>query len=442
MNRNTIAVIVVPLVVVAGVVLVIVADRGSNLPQVHAAESALGTVGLVNVVGVATPAPGAFSRRLDIPASLEPWETADLYAKVSGYVSEVKVDIGSVVSAGDQLIEIAVPEMAEALNMAQAMVMAREARIDAFKAESVAARLRLDSARAQLTRARAEAELHRITFRRSQELFDAQAIPEQALDEARSREAIAAASVLIGEADVAVAEGEIAEAAANVRVAEAEAAVARAKVAELRTLMEYATITAPFDGVISERFVDPGAFVRSAAEGTTTPLLCIVSTGRLRLTIDIPETSVSVIGVGTDVEVVIPAVGGPLLEASISRTAYALDPATRTMRVEVDMDDQGGLLHPGMYAKVAVLIDATQGVLTVPSAAIRVRGDDTYVLVVADDVAVEAPVTIGYDDGLRAEIVEGLRGDEQVIVTATSAVAPGVRVEPVPVNRSTDDAQG
>ena len=441
MNKTTIVVAVVPLVVVAGAIVAIVSAWSSSGPDLHAAESA-GTVGLVSTVGVATPAPGAFSRRLDIPASLEPWEAADLYAKVSGYVSVVKVDIGSVVSAGDPLIEIAVPEMAEELNMAQATVAAEEARIDAFKAESVAARLRMDSARAQLTRARAEAELHRITLRRSQELFDAKAIPEQALDEARSREAIAAASVLIGEANVAAAEGEIAEAAANVRVAEAEAAVDRAKVAELRTLMEYAVITAPFDGVISERFVDQGAFVRSAAEGTTTPLLCIVSTGRLRLTIDIPETSVSAIEVGTDVEVVIPAVGGASVQASISRTAYALDPATRTMRVEVDMDDQDGRLQPGMYAKVAILIDGTPGVLTVPSASIRVRGDETYVLIVTDGVAVEAPVTIGYDDGLRAEIVEGLRGDEHVIVTATSAVAPGVRVEPVPVNRSTDEAQG
>ena len=441
MNKTTIVVAVVPLVIVAGVVVTIAATLGSSSPQAPALESASGTTGLVNAVGIATPAPGAFSRRLDVPASLEPYEAADLYAKISGYVSVVKVDIGSVVSAGDPLIEIAVPEMAESLNMALAMVVAGEARIDAFKAESVAARLGLDSALAQLQRARAEADLHRVTLRRSQELFDAQAIPEQALDEARNRAAIADVSVLISEADVAAAEGEIAGAAANVRVADAEAAVDRAKVARLRTLMEYAVITAPFDGVITGRFVDRGAFVRSAADGTTLPLLSIAGVGRLRLTMNIPETSVSAIGVGTDVEVIFPAVGGPPLEASISRTAYALDPATRTMRVEVDMDDQGGRLQPGMYAKVAILIDATQGVLTVPSAAIRVYGDDTYVLVVADGVAVKAPVTIGYDDGMRAEIVAGLRGDEHVIVSATSAVAPGVRVEPVPVNRSTDPAQ-
>lgn len=442
MNRTTIVVVVVSLVVVAGAVVTIAAARGSSGPQVHAPESASGTGGLVSTVGVATPAPGVSSRRLDIPASLEPWEAADLYAKVSGYVSEVKVDIGSVVGVGDPLIEIAVPEMAEALNMAKAMVVAEEARVDAFRAEAVAARLGLDSARARLQRARAEADLHRITLRRRQELFDGQAVPEQALDEARSHAAIADVSVLIDEANVAAAEGEIARAAANVRVAKAEAAVDRAKVAELGTLMEYAVITAPFDGVITGRFVDPGAFVRSAADGTTPPLLSIARAGRLRLTMSIPETSVSAVGIGTAVEVTIPAAGGVTLEALISRTAYALDPDTRTMRVEVDLDDQGGRLQPGMYAKVVILIDATQGVLTVPSAAIRVRGDDTYVLVVADGVAVEAPVTIGYDDGMRAEIVAGLRGDEHVIVSATSAVAPGVRVEPVPVNRSTDPAQG
>jgi len=442
MNRTTIVVAVMLLVIVAGAVAIIAVASGSSGPQVHAAESASATGGLVNFVGVAAPAPGAFSRRLDVPASLEPYESADLYAKVSGYVSVVKVDIGSVVGVGDPLIEIAVPEMAEALTMAQAMVVAEEARVDAFKAEAVAARLGLDSARARLQRARAEADLHRITLRRTQELFDAQAIPEQALDEARSRAAIADVSVLIDEANVAAVEGEIVGAAANVRVAQAEAAVDRAKVAELRTLMEYAVITAPFDGIITRRFVDTGAFVRSAADGTTTPLLSIASAGHLRLTMNIPETSVSAVGVGTEIEVTIPAVGCAPIQASISRTAYALDPHTRTMRVEVDMDDLDGLLQPGMYAKVAILINATQGVLTVPSAAIRVRGDNIYVLVVTDGVAVEAPVTIGYDDGIRAQIVEGLRGDEHVIVTATSAVAPGVRVDPVPVNRSTAEVQG
>ena len=442
MNRTTIAVAVVPLVVVAGAIVAIASAWSSGGPDAQAPESAAGTSGLINAVAVATPEPVAFSRRLDVPASLEPYEAADLYAKVSGYVSEVKVDIGSVVSAGDPLIEIAVPEMAESLNMALAMVVAEEARIDAFKAESVAARLGLDSARAKLKRARAEADLHRLTLRRSQELFDARAIPEQALDEARSRAAIADVSVLIDEANVAAAEGQIARAAANVRVGDAEAAVDRAKVARLRTLMEYAVITAPFDGVITGRFVDHGAFVRSAADGTTTPLLSIARVGRLRLIMNIPETSVSAVGVGTEIEVMIPAVGCAPIQASISRTAYALDPHTRTMRVEVDMDDLDGLLQPGMYAKVAILINATQGVLTVPSAAIRVRGDNIYVLVVTDGVAVEAPVTIGYDDGIRAQIVEGLRGDEHVIVTATSAVAAGVRVDPVPVNRSSGEAQG
>ncbi len=385
------------------------------------------------VVSVAAPVPAETHRTVEVPASLVPHETADLYAKTSGYVAVMHVDIGSVVTAGQTLIEISVPEMAKELEKARAQRVARLAGVVALMARESEAVLRLRSARAQVAGADSQARFQRVSCGRKQELYDARAIPDQALDEARHTRAVAEAELSIAEADVARAEGEVAAAKADVKVGEAEVAVAEAEIGRLESLVKYSLIIAPCDGVITRRLVDPGAFVRSAASGgATAPLLTIAATGKLRLVMEVPEPLVPSVAIGTEVMVTLPALGGDPERASITRVAYALNPSTRTMRAEIDMDDRNGRIQPGMYAKALISVATPTAALVVPSAAIRARGSETYVLVVRDGVTAQAPVTLGYDDGVQAQVISGLRGDELVITAATSAVAPGVAVEAVP----------
>ncbi|MCH9000623.1 MAG: efflux RND transporter periplasmic adaptor subunit [Proteobacteria bacterium] len=208
--------------------------------------------------------------------------------------------------------------------------------------------------------------------------------------------------------------------------------MADANLAKLITLMKYATIIAPYDGVITQRNVDTGAFVRSAAEGTTSSLLRIAKVDRLRLVLAIPESAVASVHPGTKVLIELPSLGGAVIEGVIARTAFALDPSTRTMRAEVDLANDQNLLQPGMYARVRVQIGTGQQVSTIPSRAIRVENDETYVLIVRDGIALGAPVTIGYDDGIISEVVDGLSEDDWVITSAASAVAEGVPVRAVP----------
>jgi RND family efflux transporter MFP subunit len=219
------------------------------------------------------------------------------------------------------------------------------------------------------------------------------------------------------------------KAQADVRVAESEVAVAQATIGRIETLMAYATITAPFEGVITERLVDPGSFVRSAADGATTPLLTISKMDRLRLALEIPESDTPFVGIGTEVLVDVKAVGGGPVQALVARTARALKADTRTMRAEVDLDNRDGRLAPGMYAQVVVKLEIKKQAMVIPSRAIRVRGRALSVLVADAGVARAKPVELGYDDGIRAEILGGLDGSEQIIVSANNALAPGAAVK-------------
>jgi RND family efflux transporter MFP subunit len=393
-------------------------------------------------VEVTQPVRRALSRLLRMPATLAPGETADLFAKTSGYVATIAVDIGSPVEKGEQLLTIDVPEMTDELHQAQAVLAARRAKVEALAAKAVQAESMTATARAEVQRYTAEHDLWKITLQRKRQLLEERAIPLQDFDEAKSRLAVVEAQVRIAKARVGSAEAEKQAVDADVSVARSEVAVAEARVARLETLMQYRTIRAPFDGVITDRFVDPGAFVRSAADGITTPLLTIANTSYIRLVLEIPESDTPFVVVGTEVEVDVKALGGNVVTAFVTRTAMALKTSTRTMRVEVDLDNKDGRFAPGMYAQVAVKLESKEQALIIPSKAIRVRGRDVSVLVADGTVVKSLPVEIGYDDGIWAEVISGLSGDEQIIVSATSAVAPGAPVKAVSVEASTNPGDG
>ncbi len=373
------------------------------------------------LVEVTQPARRTLTRALTMPATLLADEQVDMLAKTSGYVAEVVVDIGSRVKKGDVLATIDVPEMGDELRQAEAIQAAKNAKVTQAEA------LR-ETAKAEVQRYAAEYALHKITHDRKVELRKQNVIPEQELDEAKNQLAVAEAFQRIARARVNSGE-------ADVAVAKAEVMMALATVARIKTLMKYATIRAPFDGVITERFIDPGDFVRSATEGAAEPLLFIAKTDRIRLSLEIPEMDSLSVKVGTPVDVVVKALGEHPFPGTITRTAVGLRASTRTMRAEVDLDNADGLLAPGMYAQVTIKLEIKESALMIPSKAIRVRGREMYVLVARAQLAQKVPVDLGYDDGIWAEILSGLKDDEWIITAATGAVTPGTPVKPVPVKQ-------
>lgn len=415
-KRSTTLIGVTVIVALAGWLVVnMLSSAGSGSALAIDAADAAG--GKPTPVEVTQPARRPLVRRLTMPATLQAGDQADLYAKTSGYVAQMNVDIGSRVEKDQTLLTISVPEMADELRRAEAILEARKAR--AVQAGSV-----VETARAEVQRAEAEHELSRLNFDRSRALREGNAIPQQELDDARSKLAIAGALVKIAQARVTSAQ-------ADVTVADSEVAVAEANVSRFKTLMGYATIRAPFAGVITRRIVDPGAFVRSAAEGTTTPLLTLARVDSIRLVLEIPESDAPHVRAGSAVEIDIKAIGGKPIEAEVTRSAMALNPDTRTMRVEVDLPNPDGRLAPGMFARVTIKLETKQRALMIPSKAIRVRGRKVSVLVVNGDRAESRPVEIGYDDGIWVEITGGnLTVDDRIIVASGGTVMPGDAVRP------------
>ncbi len=373
------------------------------------------------LVEVTQPERRTLTRALTMPATLLADEQVNMLAKTSGYVAEVMVDIGSRVKKGEVLAIIDVPEMRDELRQAQAIQAAKEAKVTQAEAQR-------ETAKAEVQRFAAEYALRKITHDRKVELHKQKVIPEQELDESKNEIAVAEAFQTIARAKVSSSE-------ADVAVAEAEVLMAAATVARIETLMKYATIRAPFDGVITERFIDPGDFVRSATEGAVEPLLWIAKTDRIRLSLEIPEMDSSYVKVGTPVDVVVKAVGEHSFSGIITRTAVGLRASTRTMRAEVDLDNADGRFAPGMYAQVTIKLEIKESALMIPSKAIRVRGREMYVLVSREKIARTVPVGLGYDDGIWAEVLSGLEDDDWIIIAATGAVTPGTPVKPVPVKQ-------
>ena len=371
------------------------------------------------LVVVAQPTRRTLTRTLSMPATLMADEQVELLAKTSGYVAEINVDIGSLVKKGDVLAVIDVPEMMDELRQAQAVLEAKKSKV-------IQAGAMLQTAQAEVRRFTAEHDLKKLTTGRKVKLRAQQAIPEQELDEANSELDVAAAMEKIAEAKVA-------SGRADSKVAESEVRMAQATVARINTLMAYARITAPFDGVIIERFVDHGDFVRSATEGNVGPLLTVAKIDRIRLSLEIPEPDAPFVKVGTPVDVTVKALGEHPFPAPIARTAVALKASTRTMRAEVDLDNAEGRFAPGMYALVVIKLETTENALLIPSKAIRVRGKALSVMVSQGAVARKVSIVLGYDDGIWAEVLSGLDGDEWIILSATSAVTPGTAVKNVQV---------
>jgi RND family efflux transporter MFP subunit len=328
-------------------------------------------------VVVQRPTPTEGTQNLVLPGSVESWEVAPLYARVTGYLESVSVDIGDPVPSGAVLARIEVPEMGADLR----------------------------SAAAKLTQEQAELELARLTRTRLERLRQAnrEAISQQDVDAAAAKERIEAAQV----------------------------AVARAAYDRVRTLGDYARLKAPFAGRITKRYLHPGALAREGTSSGAEPIVEIARTDRLRLAFEVPETLAPWVRVGAPVKVRFDAFPGVETETVIARLAGSLDPDTRSMRAEVDLENPEGRYQPGLYASLQIGVERLDGALNVPSRAVRGQGKERYCLVARDGVLHRQPVVVAWDDGHHAVIARGLGRDDRVMVAGSPLAREGMRCDPV-----------
>jgi len=223
---------------------------------------------------------------------------------------------------------------------------------------------------------------------------------------------------------------------AQIRAARMQTAGSRSALATAQDLAGYAQVTAPFDGVVTERLADPGSFVQSAAgnQASARGIVKVVADRRLRVLIPVPETSYSSIRKGTATSISLDAYPKEKFTGTVTRTATAVDPKSRTLLAEVEIPNPDGRLRPGMYARVTLTLEVHRGALSVPSEAVMGK-DDRFVYVVEGNQAHKTPVEVGVDDGKSAEVVSGLKAGAVVVVVGRDTLVDGatVKTEPAPV---------
>lgn len=216
----------------------------------------------------------------------------------------------------------------------------------------------------------------------------------------------------------------------EVELARTEFVMAKAEKDELSVMMDYATIRAPFDGVITDRHVHPGALIQAGttSQQNTTPLVTIMDLDRVRITVAVPESDVAWIMRKTPVSIIVDAWRGKSWTGTVTRYANALDPDTRTMATEIEVENPDHVLYPGMYAHVTFTLQTLADRLVVPRQAVLKTPTRRELLIVDQDEVKAVTVKTGFEDERWVEITEGLTGEEQIILQDHQRISPGDRV--------------
>ena len=415
----------------------------SETPSESASEGLAGGDGESVGVKTARLAKGGITRTSTQIGSVHPAEQADLYSKVSGYLETIHVNYGDRVKRDQILAEIDDPEVladaekAEAdLRQAQAAVAQSEAFVEAAKADRDATASAVEQVAADVARYTSMKAYHGKKFERYKRLVLKEAIPQEIADEqeesydsAKANELASRKAVLKAKADLAAAAARIKKAEADIDEAKANVGVAEARLDRAKALLGYMKIHSPYDGVVTKRNFFRGAFVRSAAEGGTVPLLTVARTDEVYVVTEIPDRDVPFTDVGDDAEVTLDALPGRVFKAKVSRFAEAEDPTSRTMHTEIDIKNPENVLRAGMYGIAKIFLAQALKASTLPSSCVanESKGGKADVYVIKDGKAKKVRVEIGADDGIRIEIVSGL-ADDDIIIANPRAVIEGAAV--------------
>jgi HlyD family secretion protein len=397
-------------------------------------------------------------RHTEQPGQIEAFEQTPIYAKVSGFVAQPKVDIGdrvtgprydsqgNVTQPGQLLAQLFIPELQDEQRQKQAMeaqtradVQQAEAAIQVAEAAKTSAAALVTEALAAADHDQAEYERRKLDFERVSQLLEDKAITRKAVDEAQQTMRAAEAAHREALAKIASAKAVLEEKTASITKARADRAsaearchVAQADRERTETLLQYAALRAPFDGMVAQRGVDTGHLVPAGHAGDK-PVFVIVRSDLLRVFVDVPEGDAATVGAGSEAQVQVPALSGTPIKAQVTRTSWALSTSTRTLRAEIDLPNPDGRLRPGMYAYAKLKVAERQEVLCLPKTSVLTQGGSTYCWRVDDTGRVlRTPLGTGLQAGSEIEITSGLSGDEDVIALNAGAYREGQQVQPAP----------
>lgn len=327
-------------------------------------------------VSVVVPQHTAPAQEIVLPANVQAYMDSPIYARTNGYLKAWYVDIGARVKAGQLLAEIDTPEVNQQLRQALA----------------------------DLATAQANVHLAQITAERYAGLLKTDSVSKQDADNAES--------------DYAAKKTIVQSAEANVK--------------RLEDLQSFQKVFAPFAGVITARNTDIGALIDSGSSGgPRTELFHIAQPGRLRVYVNVPEAYSRAARPGLTADLTLAEFPGRSFRGTLVRTADAIDPATRTLLVEIAVNNPGGELLSGAYAEVHLKLPTPKSSLILPVNTLLFRSEGLRVVVVKNGQAELRPITIGHDFGSSVEVIAGLSGDESVIANPPDSIESGQKVRVV-----------
>jgi len=388
-------------IVVALAILSSCSEKGNEPVQ---ASGPTATVGVTKVVKK------SLGRQITLSSELVPFQEIDVYAKESGYVNKLLVDYGTHVKAGQLMAILEIPEL--------------EAQLQEDQAEIKNAADQVSRAQHELYRYQAQYKALHLQYTRLNGVFESQPgiVAQQEVDDAQGKDLAASSQVDAGQAAL--------------EAAQSQMSVAKAKLSHDQSLFDYSRITAPFPGVITERYANLGTLVQAGTSSSTQamPIVRLSEDDLFRLVIQVPESYVRYIRIGDHVDVLVPSLNHTF-PGKVARFSVDVREDTRTMHTEVDVPNPQRVLLPGLYANAELLLDRKNDVPTVPVQALNHEGDKTTVFVVNRDGELEdRAVQVGLQTASDAEITSGLSEGEQVVMSDRSGLKPGEKVHPQAVS--------
>jgi RND family efflux transporter MFP subunit len=354
-------------------------------------------------VGVTPVTARPMAQHLTISSELVPFQEIDVYAKEAGYVKQLLVDYGTHVRAGQLMAVLEIPEL--------------EAQLEQDKAAIRASGDMLNRAEHEVARVKAQHDVAKLQYERINGVAKNQPglVAQQEVDDWQGKELALDSQLEAARGSQAAAQSQLDE--------------SKAKLVHDQALYDYSKITAPFDGVVTQRYANLGALMQAGTTSTqATPLVRLSQENLYRLVIPVPESYVRYVHIGDPVEVRVPAMGRSY-QGKVIRFSVDVTGETRTMHTEVDVPNADYKLVPGVYAEAVLTLNQNGSVLTVPLQAVDRNGAETSVDVVdQNDKMQTRPVTLGAETANVAEVTSGLQAGERVIISDRSGLKPG---EPV-----------
>jgi RND family efflux transporter MFP subunit len=326
----------------------------------------------VPFVNVVYPISGSKGEEITLPGNTQAFTDTPIYARTSGYLKKWCADIGTHVKAGQLLAEIETPEVDQQLQQAQS----------------------------DLKNAQANLHISQITNQRYQDLLSSNSVSKQEADQTAS----------------------------DLNSKQALVDASEANIRRLQDLQSFEKIYAPFDGVITARNTDIGALIEAGDNTVPKELFHLSAIDKLRVYIAVPEVYADRLSTGEKVGLTLDSIPGETFEGTLVRNSNAIDPQSRTLNVEVDVDNPTGRLLPGAYAFVHINVPGSAGAVTIPSNALLFRAEGLRVGVVRDGRAALVPIAIGHDYGGSVEVVSGLTSQDAVIVDPSDSLTDGAAV--------------